>query len=200
MSRVVKLAGAAAGGSAGLSTADVTSLISTKGEWEYVDKYSLAASSSGFTIDGFDMATYRGYKIIYDDFNPGGNQNVAFRVRKAGGDFVSNNSFTMHLHGHNFVTSRGSTSSDIYWNANESWGGDSNDRMQSEIEIFQPVGSYNTYYGYAKISQKLDGGYHSTHAEGNFIGTRGSDDVVGIALQHTWSSGDAYLYRTLRRT
>lgn len=200
MSRVVKLASADGTGSssAGLSTADVTSLISTKGEWEYVDKYEVTTNISTFTIDGFDMSTYFGYKIIYESFDPNGQIYAYYRIRRAGGDFVNVNSYAMLRHGSSPSTSRGAGTSDIYFSSSDPWGDGANDRLNAEIEIYQPAG-HDTYYGYSKSSQKTHGGYYSSHTEGNFIGYRGTDDVTGIALQSNWSSGKAYLYRKVRR-
>jgi len=184
------------GGAAGLTTADVTSLISSKGEWEFVAKYEVTATVTGFEIEGFDMTAYRGYKIVYENFYTGSVLNPHFKVMKAGSEFVNNNTYTMHRHGSSYLTNRNANSSNIYWNSSTNWGTDAIDRLNSEIEIYQ---NDATYYGYAKISQKNNGGYYDSHTEGNFVGNRSSDDVTGITLQSTWTSGTAYLYRTAKR-
>jgi ABC-type dipeptide/oligopeptide/nickel transport system ATPase component len=199
MSRAIKLIGETGSASAGLSTSDVTSLISSKGEWEFVAKYEIASMVSTFTIDGFDMNVYRGYKIIYENFDPQSSVNPHFRVKKSSGDFVNNNSYVVHRHQTSYSANSSSSNSNVWWNPQNTFGSGGDDRMQAEVEIYQS--DNDRYYGYHKISQKLEGGYYDTHTEGNFIGYRGSnsDNVTGIAVQDNWASGTAYLYRTAKR-
>jgi len=193
------LEAAGSGSAAGLSTAGVTSLISSKGEWEFVAKYEIASAVSTFTIDGLDMTAYRGYKLIYENFDPQSSVNPHFKVLKASGDFVSNNAYVVHRHQTSYTANSSSSNSNIYWNPQNTFGSGASDRMHAEIEIFQS--DNDRYYGYHKISQKLEGGYYDTHTEGNFIGYRGSgsDNVTGITVQDNWTSGTAYLYRTAKR-
>ena len=199
MSRSIKLVGSTGSASAGLSTEDVTSLISSKGEWEFVAKYEITSSVSTFTISDLDMTTYRGYKIVYENFDPQSSVNPHFRVRKAGGDFVNNNSYVVHRHNTSFLANANTSQSNIYWNPDNTFGSGTADRMQAEIEIFQS--DNDRYYGYHKVNQKDVGGFYDNHAEGSFIGYRGSssDNVTGIAVQDSWTSGTAYLYRTAKR-
>ena len=184
---------------AGLSTADVTSLISSKGEWEFVAKYEIASAVSTFTIEGLDMTAYRGYKFIYENFDPQSSVNPHFRVLKAGGLFTLNNSWVVHRHNTSFVANANTGQTNIYWNPANTFGSGTADRMQAEIQIFQS--DNDRYYGYHKVNQKDVGGFYDNHSEGSFIGNRGSgsDNVTGIQVRDNWTSGTAYLYRTAKR-
>lgn len=69
MSRVVKVAGAAAGGgaSAGLSTAGVTKLIQDNAEWSLLKRYELTSNVSNFTFPSgdFDFDNNWSWKMVF---------------------------------------------------------------------------------------------------------------------------------------
>ena len=65
--RTVTADGSAAGGSTGLTTAEVNTLIQAKNDWEYLGKDELTGQVSTWRItEGIDKNTYDEYKFVFE--------------------------------------------------------------------------------------------------------------------------------------
>lgn len=116
MSRVIKTASVdgATSGSAGLSTADVNTLIHAKSGWEYIDTFEFSGQNTHLLIDDsniFDWDTYSQLRFTGRNIRHISNNQAGFRIKYES----ANNYWPMAYINHYSNTYNSSTSSNIMY-------------------------------------------------------------------------------------
>jgi len=155
MSRVVKLAGAGAGGgaAAGLSEADVNTLIKAKTDWTLIESLD-ASGSNVISFENILDGTYSTVKIEGDDLR--GNYWMYLRLRTAQGLETSNYGYSYN---------RGSSSSGNYQGGSSSYVPFMYDNTRDHPKTFEIV--LTGLNG----SVKPTGRFHSGHGTSTYDGS-----------------------------
>jgi|9_EtaG_2_1085328.scaffolds.fasta_scaffold00560_6 hypothetical protein len=153
------------GGSSGLSTSQVNSLIEAKSQWEFIKKIDVTGNISSLRIsDGIDATKYDGYLYEFKDIKiDGGSQYMSWRVRNSGGSSYGVYMIA-HRHSTGYQYSNNSNQSLFYSNGSQTFG--VSDRINARVEVY-PRDTF--IIGYIKTSQGTAGGFWNHHTDGNFL-------------------------------
>ena len=199
MSRTVKTVtadGSAAGGSTGLTTAEVNTLIQAKNDWEYLGKDELTAQVSTWRItEGIDKNTYDEYKFVFENVRPSSSGYYNMSVRNTSGTRMNIRGIS-HALNTSYAYSQ-ANGNDIYYFYASTSGIDNSSRMKWEIEISVQGSSF--IQGYTRSTLSQNAGYWQHITNGGFIIDTGSnqnaaDHFAEIEVPFTINSGVCYVY------
>ena len=196
MSRVIKTVSADGSSSgAGLTTADVNTLIQAKSDWELVKALDITSQVAGWRItDGIDNDTYAAYKYVFTDLAPSSSAYYAFSIRNKSGSRV-NFTYFSHISNTSHAYSSG-TSNNIMYMYGSTQGLTSGSRMFMEIEVL----NNNSIQGYFRSGMAYPAGYWQHDTKGSFTCTSDVHEFGEMELGDTYNSGKVRIYGRRKRT
>lgn len=194
-SLTLEAAGGGGGGAAGLTTAEVNTLIENKSDYEFIKTLELTSSVSTWLItEGIDNDKYGGYKYVFESLRPDGSAYYRFRLKD---ESLSTFNLTGIAHHTNTSYAYSSTSNTpIFHLYGSTQGLTQQSRMFMEVEI-----TYNDLYvqGFVKSGIAYPAGYWQHDARGSFI-SHNNATFGGIELPDSYRGGTVKIYGRRERS
>ena len=183
------------GGAAGLSTADVNTLIESKSDYEFIKTLELTDVVSTWLItEGIDNDKYGGYKYVFESLRPYSGSLYRFRLKD---ENLSTFNVTGIAHHSNTSWAYITTSNtEIFHLYGSTQGLTHSSRMFMEVEI-----TYNELQvqGFAKSAMAYPSGYWQHDARGSFV-SHNNATFGGIELPDSYQSGTVKIYGRRKRS
>jgi hypothetical protein len=181
------------GGSAGLSEADVNTLIQNNSDYEFIGFVEVTEAISSLNVsEGIDNTKYGGYKFVFEGLQPNGSGKYRIRVKDGTGSDVG-------MYGHVFLGQNSyevASNSESFYLYGSTSGLDNNSRMYMEVEI-----TYNDTYiqGFAKTGYARANDYYGHHTRANFL-AQTSNSFGSFQLVSNLQSGTCKVYGRRHRS
>ena len=196
MSRVIKTVSADGSSSgAGLTTADVNTLIQAKSEWEFIRADELTSTVSQWVLgDGIDNDTYAAYKYVFTKLVPNGSAYYGIRIQNTAGTNL-NFTYFSHISNTSHAYASGTSSSILYFYGSTS-GLNNAAEMFLEVEVQQN----DVIQGYFKSGMAYPAGYWQHDTSGSFICTSEAHVFGSLELPFGFQGGKVSMYGRRHRS
>lgn len=190
--RTVTAGGSAAGGSTGLTTAEVNALIHAKSDWEFLGQDEITSTVSTWRVsEGVDNDTFDDYKFCFENVRPSSSGYYSMRVRNSSGSTMNMTGFSFN--GNTSYNYSSNSNSAIFYMYGSNSGLTSSSRMRWDVEISD---NGNFIQGFTRATFAANAGYWQHVNYGGFIidSSSSTNDFAEVEVPWPVTSGICRVY------